>query len=81
MANNQDKLDFALALAEVANQMALAKYKTSTLKIETKPDLTPVTEADTAIEKELRRLIAQASNEPVLGEESGHEEVDPDKPH
>jgi histidinol-phosphatase len=81
MANPQDKLDFALALSEVANQMALSKYKTNNLKIETKPDLTPVTEADTAIEKELRRLIAQSSNEPVLGEEFGQDEVDPDKPH
>ena len=81
MANPQDKLDFALALSEVANQMALAKYKTNNLKVETKPDLTPVTEADTAIEKELRRLIAQNSNEPVLGEEFGKDEVDPNKPH
>ena len=81
MASNQDKLDFALALAEVANQMALAKYRSTSLKIETKPDLTPVTEADTAIEKELRRLIAQNHSEPVLGEEFGQEDVDPDKPH
>ena len=81
MANPQDKLDFALALSEVANQMALSKYKTNNLKIDTKPDLTPVTEADTAIEKELRRLIAQSSNEPVLGEEFGQDEVDPNKPH
>mgnify|MGYP000228679302 CR=1 FL=1 len=81
MSKLQSKLDFALALAEVANQMSLAKYKTSSLKIETKPDLTPVTEADTAIEQQLRVLIAQNENEPVLGEEFGHADVDPDKPH
>ncbi len=40
--------------------------------VETKPDLTPVTEADRAVEAELRRLLAaERPADAILGEEEG----------
>ena len=42
------------------------------LRVETKPDLTPVTETDRAIEKALReRIAAERPGDSVLGEEEG----------
>ena len=65
--------DLALAhrLADAADAIALSRFRTG-LAIETKPDLTPVTEADRAVETELRRLLAdERPHDAVLGEEQG----------
>ncbi len=65
--------DLALAhrLADAADAIALSRFRTG-LAIETKPDLTPVTEADRAVETELRRLLAdERPHDAVLGEEHG----------
>jgi histidinol-phosphatase len=44
------------------------------LKIETKPDLTPVSDADKSVEEELRKLIAIYSpQDSIIGEEFGHD--------
>ena len=64
-------LELALALADAADAISLASFRTR-LRIETKPDLTPVTEADRAVEDELRRRLAESRPEDaVLGEERG----------
>ncbi len=64
-------LQFALRLADAADSISSAHYRTG-LAIETKPDLTPVTEADRAVETELRRLLAaDRPNDAILGEEEG----------
>jgi len=64
-------LDLALRLADAADAISLARYRTE-LAIETKPDLTPVTEADRAVEAEIRRLLAsERPNDAILGEEGG----------
>jgi len=66
-------LELALALADAADALSLPRFRTG-LTIETKPDLTPVTEVDRAVEVELRRLIAEARpGDAVLGEEYGVE--------
>ena len=49
-------LDLALRLADAADAISLPRYRTE-LTIETKPDLTPVTEADRAVEAEIRRML------------------------
>jgi RNA polymerase sigma factor (sigma-70 family) len=60
----------ALELADAADRIALAGFRKAGLVVEQKPDLTPVTEADRAVEKELRRLLAETRPEDaVLGEE------------
>ncbi len=64
-------LELALALADAADAISLAHFRTG-LAVETKPDLTPVTEADRAVEVELRRLLAEARpGDAILGEEFG----------
>lgn len=65
-------LQLALALADEADAMSLAKFRSGDLRVETKPDLTPVTEADQAIERHLRERLAGARpGDTVIGEEYG----------
>ncbi len=65
-------LEFALSLADVADQITLSRYLAQDLKIETKPDATPVTEADHATELKLRDLITTTfPDDGILGEEFG----------
>jgi histidinol-phosphatase len=64
-------LELALRLADAADVISLPHFR-SGLAIETKPDLTPVTEADRAVEAELRRLLAsERPDDAILGEEEG----------
>jgi len=66
-------LELALALADAADAISLPGFRTG-LAVETKPDLTPVTEADRAVETEVRRLLAHARpGDAILGEEYGAE--------
>ncbi|MGV1079183.1 MAG: histidinol-phosphatase [Candidatus Nanopelagicales bacterium] len=65
-------LELALELADEADQISVQRFLASDLRVETKPDLTPVTEADQAVERRLRELIAtQRSDDMVAGEEYG----------
>jgi histidinol-phosphatase len=64
-------LELALALAKAADAISLPHFR-SGLPIETKSDLTPVTEADRAVEAEIRRLLRSTQpDDAVLGEEGG----------
>ena len=64
-------LELALRLADAADALSLPRFR-SGLAIETKPDLTPVTEADRAVESELRRILAkERPDDAILGEEEG----------
>jgi histidinol-phosphatase len=50
----------------------MPRFRAHDLHVETKPDLTPVSEADRAVETALReRLAADRSDDGVLGEEMG----------
>lgn len=63
-------LELALELAVIADGLSTSKYRSLDLKIETKPDLTPVTEADKAVEKAIRDLLTQKRpDDGVIGEE------------
>ena len=67
-----DDLAFALSLADDADTISMARFRASDLKVETKPDLTPVSEADRLVESTLRARIAhERPGEAVLGEEEG----------
>ena len=69
-------LAYALSLADDADAIALARFRAVDLGVETKPDLTPVSEADRAVEAALRsRLARERPGEPVLGEEEGGEDT------
>jgi histidinol-phosphatase len=65
-------LELALRLADAADELSLARFRAADLRVETKPDLTPVTEADQAIERRLRELLAEERPEDaIVGEEEG----------
>jgi histidinol-phosphatase len=65
-------LEFALELADLADSISLPRFRAADLVIDTKPDMTPVSEADRAVEQGLRRLVAERRpGDVVLGEEFG----------
>jgi histidinol-phosphatase len=64
------ELDFALELADAADAISLPRFGASDLRVDTKPDLTPVTDADRAIETALRARVAE-QGEGFFGEEEG----------
>jgi histidinol-phosphatase len=65
-------LRFAHELADVADAITLARFRAADLRVDTKPDLTPVSEADRAAEEAVRATIAASGRgESVLGEEFG----------
>jgi histidinol-phosphatase len=66
-------LTFALACCDAADALALQHFRRD-LVIETKPDRSFVTQADTEIERTVRRLIAGAyPDHGLVGEEYGEE--------
>jgi histidinol-phosphatase len=67
-----DDLAIALELADLADEITLGRFRASDLVVDTKPDMTPVTEADRAAEEALRARLAEARPaDDVLGEEFG----------
>jgi histidinol-phosphatase len=67
-----DDLVLAHELADLADGITLARWRAHDLRVETKPDMTPVSEADRAVETALRRHIAAVRpGDAVLGEEEG----------
>jgi histidinol-phosphatase len=68
-------LELALALADLADAIALERFGAADLAVETKPDSTPVTEADRGVERAiLVRLARDRPGDGVLGEEFGARE-------
>ena len=65
-------LSLALDLAGIADTITTDRFRAVDLVVETKPDLTPVSEADQAVERALREhLSVHAPDHGVLGEEYG----------
>ena len=52
-----DDLALAIELADVADRISMERFRAHDLKIDSKPDLSPVTEADRAIETYARERI------------------------
>ncbi|WBB98080.1 MULTISPECIES: histidinol-phosphatase [unclassified Solwaraspora] len=72
MARYADDLSLAHLLADTADSMSMARFRALDLRVEAKPDLTPVSDADTAVEKALRATLARTRpRDGVLGEEFG----------
>jgi histidinol-phosphatase len=71
-------LELALRLADTADAVSLARFRARDLVVETKPDKTPVTEADRAVEQELRSLLGrERPADAILGEEEGESGTGP----
>ena len=65
-------LELALVLADAADLITRAHFRAQDLVVETKPDLTPVSEADRAVEHAMRELLAERRpGDAVIGEEFG----------
>ena len=50
----------AHVLADQADSISMDRFKAQDLTVETKPDLTPVTDADRAVEEQLRITLSRA---------------------
>lgn len=72
MPDPDPDLELALELADLADQITLARYRAADLKVDTKPDSTPVTEADRAVESAIRERLSEVRpQDAVIGEEMG----------
>jgi histidinol-phosphatase len=68
----QADLELALTLAARADEITVARFGALDLRIDTKPDLTPVTDADQAVEAEVRAILArERPGDAIFGEEQG----------
>ncbi|HKE99452.1 MAG TPA: histidinol-phosphatase [Actinomycetes bacterium] len=65
-------LELALTLADHADRISLPRFGASDLIVQTKPDMSPVTDTDRAVEEALRALLAsERPTDTVVGEEFG----------
>src|SRR5262244_2097979 len=72
MAGYDDDLRFAHVLADSADDITTRRFRALDLRVEAKPDLTSVTDADRAAEESLRNVLRRARpRDAVLGEEFG----------
>lgn len=66
-------LELALELADIADAISLNRFQALDLKIETKPDRSPVTDADRAVEQAIKARLAEAAPaDAIIGEEFGN---------
>ena len=69
----QKDLDLALELAEIADAISLARFRALDLHVETKPDRSPVTDADRAVELAIKQILeTKRPNDGIVGEEFGN---------
>ncbi|MFI7573532.1 histidinol-phosphatase [Micromonospora sp. NPDC049497] len=74
MTGYADDLALAHLLADAADAVSTARFRALDLRVEAKPDLTPVSDADTAVERRIRALLAtHRPGDGLLGEEYGEQ--------
>src|SRR6266567_9461504 len=67
-----DDLRLAHVLADDADSITTSRFRALDLHVMSKPDLTPVTDADEGVEESIRRTLSRVrSRDAVLGEEHG----------
>ncbi len=72
MSQDENDLSLALELADRADAITMDRFGALDLRIDTKPDLTPVTDADESAEAELRTLLtSRRPDDALFGEEFG----------
>jgi histidinol-phosphatase len=76
MTHSED-LALALELADIADAISLDRFRAQDLYVETKPDASPVTDADRSVEQALKaKLAEQRPNDSLIGEEFGNTDGD-----
>jgi histidinol-phosphatase len=69
----EEDLALALELADIADEISLARFRALDLHVENKPDRSPVTDADRSVELALKKLLAEkAPHDALIGEEFGN---------
>lgn len=72
MTHSED-LALALELADIADEISLDRFRAQDLHVETKPDASPVTDADRSVEQALKTKLAQRRPaDALIGEEFGN---------
>ncbi len=72
MPRYSDDVAFAHVLADTADRITTARFRAHDLSVSEKPDMSPVTDADIAVEEALRRTLGRARpRDGILGEELG----------
>ncbi|MGZ5399776.1 MAG: inositol monophosphatase family protein [Nocardioides sp.] len=72
MLDYTDDLRLAHLLADDADSLTTTRFKAVDLHVMSKPDLTPVTDADKSVEESIRRTLSRVrSRDAVTGEEHG----------
>ncbi len=67
-----DDLRLAHVLADDADSITTSRFRALDLHVMSKPDLTPVTDADEAVEESIRRTLSRVrSRDAITGEEQG----------
>jgi histidinol-phosphatase len=67
-----DDLRLAHVLADSADAISMGRFKARDLRVESKPDMTPVSDADKAAEEAIRSALSRARpRDAMLGEEFG----------
>ena len=65
-------LAVALRLADAADEITTERFRAADLVVDRKPDRSPVTDADTAVEDTVREILAELRpGDAILGEERG----------
>jgi histidinol-phosphatase len=76
MAGFDDDLRFAHVLADAADDITMRRFRALDLSVQSKADLSPVTDADLAAEESLRNVLRRARpRDAMLGEEYGRSGV------
>jgi histidinol-phosphatase len=65
----EPQLTLALDLVDRADTITMSRFRADDLQVATKPDLTPVSEADQAVEQAVRDRLAAVTDHSVVGEE------------
>ena len=69
----QADLDLAIQLADIADAISLERFRALDLHVESKPDRSPVTDADRSVEQALKDALAsKAPSDALIGEEYGN---------
>lgn len=74
MSDFSSDLELALRLADAADAVSLERFRALDLHVETKPDRSPVTDADKSTEQAIKAILkAERPQDGIIGEEFGSE--------
>ena len=69
----REDLNLALVIADSVDALTMSRFQAVDLRVDTKPDMTPVSDADRAAEELIREQLKRARpRDAVTGEEFGH---------